>query len=109
MTPNEEGMETLGEAVPPEKITELEPFDDHDYRRLASKVSDFYASAHPEWGLTERLVNRLTSMMEETRRSGQITNPRGAMKFLVELLDIARHAPDALDRVAKQIERDAIF
>ena len=45
----------------------------------------------------------------KARRSGQIGNPRAAMKFVVEVLDLARHLPDALGRVAEQIERDTIF
>ncbi len=109
MTPDEQGVDSLSTAVPPEKIDELEAFDDHDYRRLASKVSDFYASAHPDWKLTERLVSRVTNLMEKARRSGQIGNPRAAMKFVVEVLDLARHLPESLGGVAEQIERDTIF
>ncbi|MFB6372616.1 MAG: BREX system ATP-binding domain-containing protein [Bradymonadaceae bacterium] len=104
MTPHEEGIESLHQAIPPGKVSELGRFDDRDYAELAAKVCDFYASAYPDWEMTERTVTRCTSLVEDCRSRGHIANPRDAMKFLVEFLDIARRRPDEVGDVVRQLE-----
>jgi hypothetical protein len=104
MTPHDKGLDSLYDAVPPGKVSELRPFDDHDYAELANKVCDFYASAYPDWEMTERTVTRCTSLVEDCRSKGHIRNPRDAMKFLVEFLDVARHRPERLGDVVRDIE-----
>jgi len=105
MTPHETGIESLHEAVPRGKVSELRPFDDRDYAELAAKVCDFYASAYPDWEMTERTVTRCTSLVEDCRNRGHIANPRDAMKFLVDFLDIARRRPDVVGDVVRQLDR----
>ncbi|MFB6263712.1 MAG: BREX system ATP-binding domain-containing protein [Bradymonadaceae bacterium] len=105
MTPHDRGVDALHEAVPPGKVCDLAPFDGRDYAELASKVCDFYASAHPDWELPEAFVTRATSLLEDARDRGFVDSPRAAMKFLVEVLDIARLTPDDLDRVVRGVER----
>jgi hypothetical protein len=105
MTPHERGIDSLYEAVPAGRVSELRAFDDRDYAELASKVCDFYASAHPGWEMTKKTVTRVTSLLENCRDRGHIRNPRDAMKFIVEFLDIARHRPDDVGEVVGGVER----
>ncbi len=104
MTPHDEGLDSLYEAVPAGKVSELRPFDDRDYAELATKACDFYASAYPDWTMTERTVTRCTTLLEDCRAKGHVGNPRDAMKFLVEFLDVARHHPDQLGEVVRDLE-----
>jgi hypothetical protein len=109
MTPHEEGMDTLRQAIRPGDISELRSFDHRDYAELAAKVCDFYASAHPDWEMTESMVTRSTSLLEECRNRGWISNPRQAMKFLVDFLDIVRHDPDDVETIVRDIEQYSAF
>jgi len=105
MTPHERGIDSLYDAVPAGRVSELRPFDDRDYAELASKVCDFYASAHPDWEMTETTVTRCSSLVENCRERGHVRSPRDAMKFLVEFLDVARHRPDDVGEVVRGVER----
>ncbi len=109
MTPHEEGLDTLRRAIRPGDISELRSFDHRDYAELAAKVCDFYASAHPDWEMTESMVTRSTSLLEDCRDRGWIGNPRQAMKFLVDFLDIVRHDPDAVETIVQDIEQYSAF
>ena len=109
MTPHERGLDSLYDAVPAGKVSELRHFDNRDYAELAGKVCDFYASAYPDWEITERTVTRCTSLVEDCHDRGDILNPRDAMKFLVEFLDVARQRPDSVGDVLRHLERLATF
>ena len=109
MTPHEEGIDTLYDCVPAGKISDLRPFDDRDFAELASKVCDFYASAHPDWEMSEKTVTRVTSLVEDVRNKGHVRSPREAMKFIVELLDVARHYPDRIGEVVRGIEHLTVY
>lgn len=109
MTPYEKGIDTLYDAVPAAKISELRPFDQRDYAELANKVCDFYASAYPDWKMTEETASQFTSLLEDCRSRGHVENPRDAMKFLVELLDIARKRPEAIGTAVDEVDHLTTF
>lgn len=105
MTPNERGIDTLHDAAPRDCISELAAMDDHDYRELARRVCDFYASARRDAvAIDSALVTRIEQLILQARRSGQVGNARQAMKLVIELLDVHRYHGAGFDRVVKNLQ-----
>jgi hypothetical protein len=104
MTPSPDGVEALGGAVPADRIHTLTPFELGDYERLAATVCDFYASSRPDWALPERLVEPLGRVLAGLIGAGHVSNPRQAMKFIVEFLDIVRFDPRQVLAVIRQLQ-----
>ncbi|MFU8804338.1 MAG: BREX system ATP-binding domain-containing protein [Bradymonadaceae bacterium] len=109
MTPNADGLETLHEAVPASRISELERLGSEDYAELARRVCDFYASSRPDWRLHSEAARELEFILVAMTESGHITNPRQAMKLLIEALDIHRHFPDRARGVIRNLQSLASF
>src|SRR5690606_20458028 len=94
MTPHSDGIEALQGAIPGDCISQLQPLEPLDYVELARRVCDFYASSRPDWSLPGALVDPLARVLRGLIQSGYVTNPRHAMKFIIEFLDIVRYHPD---------------
>ena len=95
MTPHEEGIEALQQAIPADRFADLEPLDQPEYAELAGRVVDHYRRAvGADDPLYDRIVEPLTKLIAGLLETGRLPNPRAAMKFVVEFLDIARHRPD---------------
>lgn len=99
MTPNEQGLEALGQAVPAQATAELGAFAISDYRELVVRVFDHYRSARADGAIDERVVGALGKVVAGLLGSGYVENPRQAMKFIVEFLDLATFRPDAMKQV----------
>jgi hypothetical protein len=99
MTPNEQGLEALGEAVPAEATAELGAFEMGDYRALVERVFDHYGRARPEDEIDERVVGALGQVVSGLLGSGYVENPRQAMKFIVEFLDLTVFRPESMKQV----------
>ncbi len=105
MTPNEDGIETMHEAIPRSQTSEISAISADDYDELTAKICDFYASARSQNTLDQSTVHSLTTLIRQTRHSGFLQNPREAMKLLIELLDIHYYHPDQLSRVITELQR----
>jgi hypothetical protein len=103
MTPNEEGIDALGQAVPASAVAELSPFELADYRTLVERVFVHYQRARPEAEIDERIVGALGKVVSGLLGSGYVENPRQAMKFIVEFLDIAVFQPGEMKRVVQDL------
>lgn len=103
MTPNVEGIEALGEAVPASAIAELNPLKLEDYQALVERVFAYYRRARPESLIDERVVGALGKVVAGLLGSGYVENPRQAMKFIVEFLDLATHRPRDMKRVVQDL------
>jgi hypothetical protein len=103
MTPNEEGIDALGEAVPASAVSELSAFGLDDYRTLVERVFVHYQRARPEADIDERIVGALAKVVSGLLGSGYVENPRQAMKFIVEFLDIAVFRPGEMKRVVADL------
>ncbi len=99
MTPNTEGIEALAEAVPAEATVELRSLELADYRELVVRVCDYYGRARPRSAVDERLVGALGKVVAGLLGSGYVENPRQAMKFIVEFLDLATFRPNDMKQV----------
>lgn len=105
MTPNEDGIETMYEAIPRSQTSEISAISTDDYDELTAKICDFYASARSQNTLDQSTVQTLIKLIRQTRHSGFLQNPREAMKLLIELLDIHFYHPDQLSRVITELQR----
>lgn len=99
MTPNTEGLKALGEAVPADAMSELGSLELDDYRELVTRVFDHYRRARPATDIDERIVGALGKVVSGLLGSGYVENPRQAMKFIVEFLDLATFRPQDMKQV----------
>ncbi len=104
MTPMETGVSALSGAVPAEQIHELRALGDADYAELCRRVCLFYASAHADWSLPKQVVGPLSKVLAGLIASGYVSNPRHAMKFVIEFLDIVRFHPDRVGAVVRNLQ-----
>lgn len=109
MTPNPDGMAALHSAVPMSRTHELSPLGREDYVELASKVCDFYASSRPDWALPEALVTPLGKVISGLIGSGLVENPRQAVKFIIDFIDIVRYRPERIGQVIKNLQNRLTF
>lgn len=105
MTPNESGMDALSGALPDEDIVELSRLELDDYRELVTRVAAHYQSARPDSPLGERLEAALGKVVSGLLHSGYVENPRQAMKFIVEFLDLATFCPDKMKQVVGDLRQ----
>lgn len=108
MTPNDEGIEALGEAVPVEQTAELRALTLEDYQALVARVFAQYGRARPELSIDPRLVGALGKVVAGLLGSGYVENPRQAMKFIIEFLDLATYCPGEMKQVIQDLRSSYI-
>jgi len=97
MTPHEEGLRALRSAVPDGHLTELQPLDERGYEELTRLVVEHYRRASdPDDPVYDAVIEPLTKLVDGLLAAGFLENPRAAMKFIVDFLDLARHEPDEI-------------
>ncbi|WP_158542556.1 BREX system ATP-binding domain-containing protein [Lujinxingia litoralis] len=103
MTPDDQGVNALREAAPDDAFVDLNPLGPDDFELLAARVLRLYRQAHTQ-ALPAALDQLLPRIIAGLYRHGLVTSPRQAMKFIVELLDIARHNPGALRPAVAELQ-----
>ncbi len=103
MTPHAEGIEALGQAVPDELIAEIDSFELDDYQALVARVFECHAHARPGADLDDRHLGALTRVVSSLVSHAYVENPRQAMKFVVEFLDIATLRRDRVKDVIAEL------
>lgn len=109
MTPHGDGVDALRGALPPSSISQLAALEPVDYTELAQRVCDFYASARPDWKLPAALVAPLAKVLRGLIQSGYVQNPRHAMKFIIEFLDVVRYHPDRVASVVRNLQDSLMY
>ena len=104
MTPSPDGVAALGGAVPASRVHTLAPFESRSYLALAGRVCDFYVSARPDWSLPGKIVEPLGKVLAGLLGAGFVTNPRQAMKVIIEFLDIVRLYPTEVPGVIRALQ-----
>ncbi|MFU8802295.1 MAG: BREX system ATP-binding domain-containing protein [Bradymonadaceae bacterium] len=104
MTPNSGGIETLHAAVPADSISELSAFGTEDYEELVRRVCAFYGLASPQWTFPDQALAPLMRVTAGLVETGFVANPRQAMKFLIEFLDLLRHRPADISPVVRRLQ-----
>ncbi len=105
MTPNTQGVEALSEAVHTEGIDELSRLQLEDYRDLVAAVSRHYRRARPDEEIGDKLEAALSKVVSGLLHSGYIENPRQAMKFVVEFLDLCVFRRDDMKQVVGDLRQ----
>ena len=105
MTPNAEGKEALQSAVPKDQIAELSRLEMDDYRLLATEVASHYRRARADADIGDKMEGALCKLVSGLLHSGYIENPRQAMKFVVEFLDLSTFRRDQMPEVIQQLRQ----
>lgn len=109
MTPDPEGVGALGASLPEEARVEIPPLGQDDYTALAGRVCDFYRAAYPDALIPAGVTGPLGKVLQGLLRTGQVENPRQAMKFVIEFLDTVRYHPSEVVAVIDGIRTSSYF
>ena len=106
MTPMGEDDGIVGGLVPESCVTELTTMGIDDYRQLARKVVAVYARCHPQIGpKAEPLSHLVGELIHNGLADGSFNSPRSAVKFVLELFDMARLTPERVRPAIGEIKR----
>ena len=105
MTPNTDGIEALAGAVPPDQITEISRLELEDYKNLVTAVAVHYRQARQDKALSPAIEGALSKVVAGLLHSGYIENPRQAMKFVVEFLDLVHFRPEDMPQVVSDLRQ----
>lgn len=95
MTPSVEGESLLSEMLPEDRLSELSPLNTEDYRSMARRIVQLYAERHTRLlPRVEPLSGLIGDLIFNGLSDGSFTNPRTAVKFVMDLMDMARLTPD---------------
>jgi len=105
LTHDPEGKAVLKKSLPGNRFIELLPFETADYITLSRRVLSLYDLAQTELMPGKELAALMAEVIEPCHLCGLIENPRQALKFITELVDITRHRPESLRPVLAELER----
>ncbi len=105
LTHDPDGKRILQKALPVELFIELARFNATDYVVLSNRVLSLYALADSGFAPGPDLSTLMAKVIEPCHLHGIIENPRQALKFITEIVDITRHRPDKLKPVLRNLEK----
>jgi hypothetical protein len=105
LTHDPAGEDLLKRIVNRRCFLELSSFGLSEYRVLAERVLALYRLAGAELELQTKLASPMAMVLEACHGQGVIENPRQALKFVTEIVDIARHAPSRLKPVLVELKQ----
>jgi len=105
LTHDPEGKAALQRSLSPDRFMELTPFKTADYVTLSKRVLSLYGLAQTELTPSKELAHLMARVIEPCHLNGLIENPRQALKFITELVDITRHRPERLRPVIADLKR----
>jgi hypothetical protein len=105
LTHDRDGKALLERSLPVDRFMDLTPFKTVDYITLANRVLSLYGLADTKFKPGRDLASLMAKVIEPCHLKGLIENPRQALKFITELVDIARHCPGRLKPTLKALER----
>lgn len=105
LTHDPEGMAVLEKSLPGNRFMELTPFKTEDYVTLSRRVLSLYGLAQTALAPGKELAALMAKVIEPCHLCGLIENPRQALKFITELVDITQHRPESLRPMLADLER----
>ena len=106
MTPAQAGDHWVESLLPGHRITALSPLGPEHYRALSARVIDLYAARHTRLAPKRDALSQLIGdLMFKGLTDGSFQNPRAAVKFVLDLLDLSRHAPDRVRLAVDELKR----
>lgn len=105
MTPTVEGEGLLTEMLPADRLSELSPLNTEDYRAMARRIVQIYAERHPRLlPRVEPLAGLIGDLIFNGLSDGSFTNPRTAVKFVLDLMDMARVTPTRVKAAVQELK-----
>lgn len=106
MTPTGDDDVLLDEFAPADVRGELTPLTPNEFRSLAHRVVTLYAEDHARLaGKSEALADLLGDLVRRGLDDGTFRTPRMAVKFIIDLLDMARVAPERVRPAIEEVKR----
>jgi len=105
LTHDPEGKALLEKCLPADRFMDLPPFETEDYVTLSKRVLTLYDLAQTGLAPGEELASLMARVIEPCHLCGLIDNPRQALKFITELVDITRHRPESLRPMLADLEQ----
>ena len=105
LTHDPAGKSVLENSIFPDRFMDLTPFTTEDYITLSERVLSLYDLAQTPLALGEKLAALMAKVIEPCHRMGVIENPRQALKFITEVVDITRHRPGRLKPMLEDLLR----
>ncbi|MCP4677062.1 MAG: hypothetical protein GY854_16415 [Deltaproteobacteria bacterium] len=96
LTHDPEGKALLEKSIPKDRFMELSAFDTGDYVTLSERVLELYCMAGVDLVLDSSMAPLMAEVIRPCHESGLIENPRQALKFITELVDLARYSPEKI-------------
>ena len=109
MTPQAEGLNALRETTQLDAVVHLSPLSSADYVDLAQRVCEFYAASRDDWELSAAIVAPLAKVLRGLINAGFIANPRQAMKFIIEFLDVMRYYPQRIADLVRNLQENTLL
>jgi hypothetical protein len=103
LTHDPAGKYALARAVPENRFMDLPPFSTEDYVALSERVLSLYELAQTPLSMGQKLAALLAKVIEPCHRTGLVENPRQALKFITEVVDITRHRPERLKPMLQEL------
>jgi len=105
LTYDPQGKTALERGIPEHRFMELQPFSTKDYVTLSERVLSLYGRAQTELALRKDLASLMAKVIEPCHQYGLIENPRQALKFITEVVDITRHRPERLKPMLSDLQQ----
>ncbi|MCF8130261.1 MAG: ATP-binding protein [Deltaproteobacteria bacterium] len=103
LTHDPAGKSALARAVPENRFMSLPTFSTNDYITLSERVLALYELAQTPLANGKNLAPLLAKVIEPCHKNGLVENPRQALKFITEVVDITRHRPDRLKPMLQEL------
>jgi len=103
LTHDPAGKSALARAVPENRFMSLPSFSTNDYITLSERVLALYELAQTPLAMEKKLAPLLAKVIEPCYQMGLVENPRQALKFITEVVDITRHRPDRLKPMLQEL------
>ncbi|EFK09523.1 conserved hypothetical protein [delta proteobacterium NaphS2] len=103
LTHDPTGKSALARAVPENRFMTLPSFSTKDYVTLSERVLSLYDMARTPLSMGKKLAPLMARVIEPCHQTGLIENPRQALKFITEVVDITRHRPERLKPMLEEL------
>lgn len=103
LTHDPAGKSALARAVPENRFMTLPSFSTLDYITLSERVLSLYDMARAPLSMGKQLAPLMARVIEPCHQTGLIENPRQALKFITEVVDITRHRPERIKPMLEEL------
>jgi hypothetical protein len=105
LTHDPAGERMLKECFLDRRFLELTHFGTREYITLSERALSLYRLANVDLVLEDMIAPAMAVVIQECCRQGLIENPRQALKFITEIVDVTRHAPHRTQAVLSDLKR----